>query len=113
MLTDEGIRQAAYTLSGVAERLGTAANSLWETVDRFVVNANGLADRLERDRQARETNDDAELLALAALVQLDAALTNAQIAQYGQLMQKPDTRAADALTAKLEARGVLKLLGDV
>jgi len=52
--------------------------------------------------------NDAELLALAAVVNHDAANMNYQNARYGELQNAPDWEAASALRALLEKRGVFK-----
>lgn len=61
--------------------------------------------------KAQET-EDAELLALAALVAHETALLNADVAKYGEPQCDPHSEAARVLHGMLIARGVLPGTGE-
>lgn len=56
--------------------------------------------------KAQET-EDAELIALAALVAYDTACINADVAKYGEPQCDPTSESARVLRGHLIARGVL------
>lgn len=105
MLSDEGLRNAAGAMSRAAEQNERSAATMYDAAHVFATAVADAARAREQDVQRYE--QAAELMALAALVNAQAARSMVDAQAYGQERSAPEYTSWTALFEALEKRGVL------